>query len=86
MNKKHEFITIVLFGLLIVGASFFYSDNLITGLVTNEKHENLIGPPINCEGKGLPPQKYINAFESKAWYPEEIESDKTRREFIIKYS
>ncbi len=80
-HKKHEFITIVLFILLIVGASFFYSNNAIIGFVTSE-NEDLIGPPAFCEGKGLPPESYIKAFESEAWNS----GGKTVRQLVIQYS
>jgi len=61
-HKKHEFITIVLFGLLIVGASFFYSNDAITGFVT-----------FNTEGKQ--PWKGGNTLVTHYYIPKENEMD-----------
>jgi hypothetical protein len=41
--------------------------------------KNLIGPPVDCSGKGLPPSSHIQAFESVAWNS----GGRTLRDLII---
>ncbi len=50
--------------------------------ITKAETKKLIGPAVDCSGKGLPPASHIRTFESPAWNS----GGKTLRELIISYS
>lgn len=75
MKRKNKVIMIAIFAIFLLVSNF--------SLVSKaDNAKNLIGPKVDCTGKGLPSAEHIRKFESRAWNS----NGETLRQLIIKHS